>query len=46
MPGKRFTAERIVAKLREAEKLQGRVDDPDGAQAAACSALKTASSMS
>ncbi len=23
MPGKRFTAERIVAKLREAEKLQG-----------------------
>ena len=23
MPGKRFTAEQIVAKLREAEKLQG-----------------------
>ena len=35
MPGKRYSTEQIVAKLREAEKLQGQgVDDPGGVQEA------------
>ena len=33
MPGKKFTVDQIVAKLREAEKLQAQgSDDPAGVQ--------------